>query len=206
MLSGILVRPAAICPTVRQMPCRYSCCIGIQATQLRLLNARATESVLPPSFFAVRAVHLGFPPGRCRPKQHLPGTFSPCLLLQPLYGPFPPVFLFPVGWKVPGKSPFLHHLLDFVINRPASEASLAGPDPDPCPEGADKSVISPAPAIRRRGYGSRGSPRGDACRLRAGAVRGRCVTCACGLRRRPPGPCRRWRRSRDGRAGGPGRG
>ncbi len=171
MLCGILVRPAAICPTVRQMPCRYSCCIGIQATQLRLLNARATESVLPPSFFAVRAVHLGFPPGRCRPKQHLPGTFSPCLLLQPLYGPFPPVFLFPVGWKVPEKSPFLHHLLDFVINRPASEASLAGPDPDSLPEGADQSGIFPAPSRFR--YKPTGL-RDLSCRPCPGFPSGRC--------------------------------
>ena len=51
-----------------------------------------------------------------------------------------------VDWKVPGKMAFLHHLLDFVINRPVSEASLAGPDPDPCPEGADKSGICPAPS------------------------------------------------------------
>ena len=39
---------------------------------------------------------------------------------------FPPVFLIPVDWKVTGKEPFCHHLLDFVISRHASESSLAG--------------------------------------------------------------------------------
>ena len=66
--------------------------------------------------------------------------------MQHLYSPLSPVFLFPVDWKVTEKSPFLHHLLDSVISRPTPETSLAGPDPDSCPEGAGESGISPSPA------------------------------------------------------------
>ena len=42
----------------------------------------------------------------------------------------------PIVRKVPGETAFLHHLLGFVISRPAPEASLAGPAPDSHPEGA----------------------------------------------------------------------
>ena len=59
---------------------------------------------------------------------------------------FPPVFLIPIYWKVQGKEPFCHHLLDFVISRHASEASLAGLASIPQQEGADKSHVSPAPS------------------------------------------------------------
>lgn len=59
---------------------------------------------------------------------------------------FSSVFLILVDWHVPGKMAFLHHLLDSVISQPTPETSLAGPDPDPCPEGADKSGICPAPS------------------------------------------------------------
>ena len=47
----------------------------------------------------------------------------------------------PIGRKVPGATSFLHHLLGFVISRPASDASLAGLAPDPRPEGAGESAV-----------------------------------------------------------------
>lgn len=49
-------------------------------------------------------------------------------------------------WKVPGGTAFLHHLLDFVMDGPASEASLAGPAPAARPEGADRCGFSPSPS------------------------------------------------------------
>ena len=54
--------------------------------------------------------------------------------------------------KVPGATSFLHHLLRFVISRPASDASLAGLAPDPRPEGAGETIASrgPAAGIRRK--------------------------------------------------------
>ena len=48
--------------------------------------------------------------------------------------------------KVPTESAFHRHLLEFVGNRPASEASLAGIAPAPRPEGADRSSLSPSPS------------------------------------------------------------
>ena len=59
---------------------------------------------------------------------------------------FPQVFLILVDWKVTVKMAFLHHLLNFVISRPASETSLAVPAPDSLPEGADRNGICPAPS------------------------------------------------------------
>lgn len=73
-------------------------------------------------------------------------AFYPCSLLRPLPIAFPHVFLIPVDWKVTGKEPFCRHLLDFVISRHASEASLAGLASIPQQEGADKSHVSPAPS------------------------------------------------------------
>ena len=58
-----------------------------------------------------------------------------------------PVSLRPFShWKVPGGTAFLHHLLDFVMNGPASEASFAGPAPAARPEGADGCGFSPSPS------------------------------------------------------------
>ena len=48
--------------------------------------------------------------------------------------------------KVPGGTAFFHHLLDFVMNGPAPEASLAGPAPAARPEGADGCGFSPSPS------------------------------------------------------------
>ena len=63
---------------------------------------------------------------RCRQKRSFSVTFSPCLLSQPLSSAFLRVFLVFVDWQVPGKTAFCHHLLEYVIIRPASEASLIG--------------------------------------------------------------------------------
>ena len=49
----------------------------------------------------------------------------------------PPSVLLPSAIrKVPGETAFLHHLLEFVISGPASEASLVAPAREPHPEGA----------------------------------------------------------------------
>ena len=73
-------------------------------------------------------------------------SILPMLSASPRPIAFPPVFLIPIYWKVQGKEPFCHHLLDFVISRHASEASLAGLASIPQQEGADKSHVSPAPS------------------------------------------------------------
>ena len=73
-------------------------------------------------------------------------AFSPCSQLRPFPIAFPPVFLIPVDWKVQGKEPFLHHLLDFVISRHTSEAFLTGLASIPHQEGADRSHVSPTPS------------------------------------------------------------
>ena len=49
-------------------------------------------------------------------------------------------------WKVPTEAAFLHHLLEFVINRPVPEASLAGHAREPHPEGAGESAVCPSPS------------------------------------------------------------
>ena len=49
-------------------------------------------------------------------------------------------------WKVPTEAAFLHHLLEFVISRPAPEASLAGHAREPHPEGAGESAVCPSPS------------------------------------------------------------
>ena len=46
---------------------------------------------------------------------------------------------------MPGETAYCHHLLEFVIIRPASEASPTGIAPTPRQEGADRSGLSPAP-------------------------------------------------------------
>ena len=48
----------------------------------------------------------------------------------------PSVFLPSAIRKVPDETAFLHHLLEFVISGPASEASLVAPAREPHPEGA----------------------------------------------------------------------
>ena len=48
--------------------------------------------------------------------------------------------------KVPTEAVFLRHLLKFVMNGPASEASLAGLAPAARPEGADGCGLSPSPS------------------------------------------------------------
>ena len=58
----------------------------------------------------------------------------------------PKVFLIPVDWQVPIKVTFFHHLLLFVIARPAPEAPPVGLAPIPHREGADQSALSPAPS------------------------------------------------------------
>ena len=58
----------------------------------------------------------------------------------------PSVFLFSVARKVPVETAFLHHLLEFVISGPASEASLASPAREPHPEGAGESAVCPSPS------------------------------------------------------------
>ena len=94
----------------------------------------------PPSGFSYRQTRVRgvsrqpcprFPSGRCRQKWHFSTTFSLCFLSQPPFSALLPVFLIFVDWQVPGKTAYCHHLLDFVISRPASEASLTGPAPFP---------------------------------------------------------------------------
>ena len=48
--------------------------------------------------------------------------------------------------KVPGQTAFLHHLLDFVITRPAPEVLPGGPAPFFLPEGADQRAVLPSPS------------------------------------------------------------
>ena len=86
----------------------------------------------------------GFPPGRCRQKRHLPGTFSFSLQADPPQRPLSPSQPRIPSRKVPTETAFARHLLDSVISRPTSETSLAVPAPDFRPEGADKSGISPS--------------------------------------------------------------
>ena len=52
----------------------------------------------------------------------------------------------PIGRKVPGETTFLHHLLDFVITRPAPEVLPGGPAPFFLPEGADQRAVLPSPS------------------------------------------------------------
>ena len=62
-----------------------------------------------------------------------------------------PVSLRPFShWKVPGETAFLHHLLDFVMNGPASEASFASPVLFFCRESADRCGLSPSPYVSTR--------------------------------------------------------
>ena len=67
--------------------------------------------------------------------------------------------------KVPGKVRFFHHLLEFVMIGPATEAPLARPDPYAHPEGADESAFSPPPSrirydrTRHRGTSRQAMPR-----------------------------------------------
>ena len=48
--------------------------------------------------------------------------------------------------KVLGETAFPHHLLEFVISRPASEAFLAGPAREPHSEGAGESAVCLSPS------------------------------------------------------------
>ena len=57
------------------------------------------------------------------------------------------VFLVFVDWQVPEKTAFWHHLLDFVITRPASEVLSGGPAPFFLPEGAGESFCRHLPII-----------------------------------------------------------
>ena len=61
------------------------------------------------------------------------------------------VFLPSAIQKVPGEMPFLHHLLEFVISRPAPGVSLASPAREPHPEGAGWNGLSPPPSRIRYG-------------------------------------------------------
>ena len=58
----------------------------------------------------------------------------------------PSVFLPSAIRKVPGETAFLHHLLEFVIGRPAPGVSLASPAREPHPEGAGESAVCPSPS------------------------------------------------------------
>ena len=58
----------------------------------------------------------------------------------------PSVFLPSAIQKVTGEMPFLHHLLEFVISRPAPGVSLASPAREPHPEGAGESAVYPSPS------------------------------------------------------------
>ena len=48
--------------------------------------------------------------------------------------------------KVPGQMTFRHHLLEFVICKPVSDASLASLDRETHTEGADLACLSPSPS------------------------------------------------------------
>ena len=58
----------------------------------------------------------------------------------------PSVFLPSAIQKEPDETAFLHHLLEFVISGPASEASLASPIRDARPKGAGESAVYPSPS------------------------------------------------------------
>ena len=91
------------------------------------------------------------PSGRCRVKWPFSTTFSnsswadlPQMSLSPAL-PGNPIR------KVPGETAFLHHLLEFVMGRPAPGVSLASPAREPHPEGAGRNGFSPPPSrIRYR--------------------------------------------------------
>ena len=68
----------------------------------------------------------------------------------------PSVFLPSAIRKVPGETAFLHHLLEFVIGRPAPDVSLASPAREPHPEGAGRNGLSPPPSRIRYGPTSPG--------------------------------------------------
>ena len=68
-----------------------------------------------------------------------------------IYVRSPSVFLPSAIQKVPGEMPFLHHLLEFVISRPAPGVSLASPAREPHPEGAGWNGLSPPPSRIRYG-------------------------------------------------------
>lgn len=53
-------------------------------------------------------------------------SILPMLSASPRPIAFPPVFLIPIYWKVQGKEPFCHHLLDFVISRHISTPAYEG--------------------------------------------------------------------------------
>ena len=88
----------------------------------------------------------GSPSGRCRPKALFTVTFSNSLGTDLPQRPLSPALpRLPVR-KVPTEAVFLRHLLELVGNGPASEALLAVIAPAPCPEGADRSSLSPSPS------------------------------------------------------------
>ena len=93
----------------------------------------------------------GTPSGRCRAKRPFSTTFS-----NSLWADLPQVSLSPALpgnpiRKVPGETAFLHHLLEFVMGRPAPGVSLASPAREPHPEGAGRNGLSPPPSrIRYR--------------------------------------------------------
>ena len=88
----------------------------------------------------------GFPSGRCRPKRPFSVTFSNSLGTDlPQRSLSPALPRIPIR-KVPTESAFLRHLLEFVGNRPASDAPLAGIAPDSRPEGADRKRFSSSPS------------------------------------------------------------
>ena len=85
-------------------------------------------------------------PGRCRQMRLFSGTFSVSLCVNQRQSRLLVALRrFLVG-KVPTDAAFLRHLLDFVMDGPASEASLAGPAPAARPEGADRCGFSPSPS------------------------------------------------------------
>ena len=77
-----------------------------------------------------------FLPRRCRPKRSFSVTFSFSLCVNPRQRRLLVALRRFLAGKVPGQVTFLHHLLGFVISRPAPEASLAILAPDSHPEGA----------------------------------------------------------------------
>ncbi len=88
----------------------------------------------------------GTPSGRCRVKRPFSTTFS-----NSLWADLPQVSLSPALpgnpiRKVPGETAFLHHLLEFVIGRPAPGVSLASPIRDARPKGAGESAVYPSPS------------------------------------------------------------
>ena len=78
-------------------------------------------------------------------------------------------------WKVPTEAAFLHHLLEFVISRPAPEASLAGYAREPHPEGAGRNGLSPPPSrIRYKPTCPRNVPRRPCPGTPSGRCRRKC--------------------------------